>query len=159
MPNEIEFEVIRDTREQDGWSFSRSKAVTNIIDDKLDTGDYSIVGLSDKLCIERKATTSEVSNNISEKRFFAELERMMAYPHRFLICEFSFKDILDFPKNSGIPFHKQKFLRITAPYLLKNMTEIQTKYNVHIIYAGNKAYAETAADNVMRRIYELYGKK
>lgn len=159
MKKEIEFEVIRDTREQDGWTFSRSKAVTNIIDDKLDTGDYAVVGLVDKLCIERKATTAEIANNISERRFYAELERMQAYPHRFLVCEFAFKDVLDFPRNSGIPFNKQKFLRITAPFMLKTMTDIQVKYNVNVIYAGNKGYAEVAVDNVMRRIYELYGEK
>lgn len=157
MPTkEISFEIIRDTREQDGWTFSRSKVVENIIDDKLDTGDYTIVGLEDKLCIERKASTAEIAGNVSAKRFYDELERMQVYPHRFLICEFSFKDVLDFPHNSGIPYQKQKYLRITAPFILKSLSDIQVKYDVKVIYAGNKGNAEIAADNIMRRVYELY---
>src|SRR5688572_1939018 len=104
-PKDETFNVLRDTREQCGWIFSRSKAISLVIDSKLETGDYTIAGLEDKLCIERKASTAEIANNICEKRFFAELDRMLIFPHRFIICEFSFKDVLDFPKNSGIPNH------------------------------------------------------
>lgn len=156
-PNkEITFDVLRDTREQQGWSFSRSKAVLSITDTKLDTGDYTIAGMEKQLCIERKATTSEIANNICQKRFFAELERMLVIPHRFIICEFLFKDVLDFPKNSGIPDRQVKYLKITSQFMLKSLSEIEVKYGVSVIYAGNPQSAEIIADNLMRRVYEKY---
>jgi DNA excision repair protein ERCC-4 len=157
--NEKTFEVIRDTREQDGWTFSRSKVIDNIIDQKLDTGDYTIVGLEDKICIERKATTSEVSANICEKRFFAELVRMQTFEFRFLVCEFDFQDILTFPKNSGIPSHRHKYVKISPQFIMKNMSEIQIKYGVNVIYAGSKQAAEILVDNLLRRLYEYYNEE
>ena len=52
------YTVIRDTREQEGYTFEkftgRYTSCNGMIIKKLDTGDYSLVGLEDKLCIERK---------------------------------------------------------------------------------------------------------
>lgn len=155
---EITYEVLRDTREQQGWTFSRSKAVIGITDTKLDTGDYTVAGMEHYLCIERKASTSEIANNIGQKRFFAELDRMIAIPHRFIICEFQLKDVLDFPRNSGIPERQLKFLKITPQFMLKSLCEIEVKYGVSVIYAGNPQSAEIIADNLMRRVYEKYAK-
>lgn len=157
MPNkELIYDVLRDTREQQGWSFSRSKAVLSITDTKLDTGDYTIAGMEKYICIERKATTSEIANNICEKRFYAELDRMISIPHRFIICEFLFKDVLEFPRNSGIPERQLKFVKITPQFMLKSLCEIEVKYGISVIYAGNPQSAETIADNLMRRVYEKY---
>lgn len=157
MPSqEIIYDVLRDTREQQGWTFSRSKAVLSITDTKLDTGDYTITGMEKLLCIERKASTSEIANNICQKRFFAELDRMITIPHRFIICEFLLKDVLDFPRNSGIPERQVKFIKVTPQFMLKSLCDIEVKYGVSVIYAGNPQCAETVADNLMRRVYEKY---
>lgn len=153
---EITYEVLRDTREQQGWTFSRSKAVLSITDTKLDTGDYTITGMEKLLCIERKATTSEIANNICQKRFYDELDRMIAIPHRFIICEFLLKDVLDFPRNSGIPDRQLKFIKVTSQFMLKALCEIEVKYGASVIYAGNPQCAEIIADNIMRRVYEKY---
>ena len=62
------FTIIKDTREQDGYTFesssSRYHTCNGMISRKLDTGDYSIEGLEDKLCIERKASVVEFANNV-----------------------------------------------------------------------------------------------
>jgi len=41
------FTVIKDTREQDGYFFSEFNTCAGMIDQKLDTGDYSILGMED----------------------------------------------------------------------------------------------------------------
>ena len=60
----MSFSVIVDSREQIPFEFTSSK-IGNIINRKLNTGDYSIEGLEETLCIERKATVNEFYNNIT----------------------------------------------------------------------------------------------
>ena len=51
------FTIIKDTREQEGYTFepssSRYHTCNGMVLEKLDTGDYSLKGLEDKICIER----------------------------------------------------------------------------------------------------------
>ena len=81
------FLVVKDTREKDGWYFKESDYCQGMIDQKLDTGDYSVQGLEDVLCIERKGSVSEIANNIVDKRFDRELDRMKEFKYKFLILE------------------------------------------------------------------------
>ena len=72
------YTVIRDTREQEGYYFSEYDLCLGMIDQKLDTGDYSIVGLEDKICVERKGCVEELAINLGQKKhtFLREIERM-----------------------------------------------------------------------------------
>ena len=72
--------IIIDSREQKPWEFpGHTTAVA-----KLDTGDYSVKGLEDILCIERKQNTSEFAKNIIEKRYDDWTERMSKYKYCLL---------------------------------------------------------------------------
>ena len=103
------FTIIKDTREQDGYTFesssSRYHTCNGMISRKLDTGDYSIEGLEDKLCIERKASVVEFANNVGhdQVRFLKEIERMKDFRYKFLVLEFSLTDLMKFPEGSSIP--------------------------------------------------------
>ena len=52
------YKVIKDTREQDGYTFEsftgRYTSCKGMVVKKLDTGDYSLEGLEDRLCIEKR---------------------------------------------------------------------------------------------------------
>lgn len=158
MANQTTFDIIRDTREKDdfAWRFSLSKTINNIIIKKLDTGDYAIDGMIDKLCIERKCSTTEIANNIKEARFYRELDRMAIYPHKYIICEFDFSDILIFPKNSGMSRAVMEKIRMSPNYIIMKMSEIQIKYNIPVIYAGSSENAQIIAGSLMKRVYEQY---
>ena len=90
------YTVIKDTREQDGYTFEaftgRYTSCKGMIVEKLDTGDYSLEGLEDRLCIERKGRISELAINLGKDkaRFMREIERMKEFEFRFLVLEFSF---------------------------------------------------------------------
>ena len=81
MPKIQPFKIIKDTREQEGYTFepssSRYHKCEGMVVRKLDTGDYSLEGLEDKVCIERKASVVEFANNIGHDavRFAKEIER------------------------------------------------------------------------------------
>lgn len=146
--------VIKDTREQNGWDFPENEYCGGMVNRKLDTGDYSVLGLEDKLCIERKRSTGELAGNICEKRFFRELERMENFPHSFLILEFDYNDLILFPARSGIPPNKWKRLKITSRFLLKKMVEIDLQYKVKIIFAPHNGIERSSL--IFRYISEMY---
>ena len=81
--NKNDFTIIVDTREQHPWIFKEFTTAKR----KLDTGDYSIEGLEDKLCIERKNGIAEIANNMMENRFSDVIDRMSKYPHSYILIE------------------------------------------------------------------------
>ena len=79
-----DFTVIKDTREQEGYYFGKFNTCAGMVERKLDTGDYSIEGMEDKICIERKGCV-ELAQNLGSKKttFMKEIERMESFPHNF----------------------------------------------------------------------------
>lgn len=145
--------IIRDTREKVGyWDFSFYGHEQYIR--KLDTGDYSIEGYENNLCIERKKSTSELAINIGSdsKRFEAELERMKIYKYKYIILEFSVDDVLKFPKNSNIPKALASKIKISGQFIMKKILEYEKEYGVEIIFAGNQ---QKAIDLVLEIFQEI----
>ncbi len=130
--------IIKDTREKElhGWEFKESDFLSGTKQEKLDTGDYSIENFESVFTIERKATTSEIANNIHEERFKNELERLDNFKWPFLICEFTIADILTFPVNSGIPPRYWNKIKVKPQYLLSVIHGYMVKYKTKFIFAG-----------------------
>lgn len=151
----MSFDIIIDTREQTPWHFTDA-CVNTIVCTSLKTGDYTIVGFEDILCIERKRSVSEIARNVTEDRFIRELERMAAFPYSFLICEFAISDILVYPMGSDIPKNRWRKIRIRAPFILKRLSQIMINYHIPILFCENAQNASTIALNIMKRTYEKY---
>jgi len=149
------YTVIRDTREHNdkGWLFAKSSRCEGTETVKLDTGDYSVVGMEESFCIERKGSVTEFARNVTENRFERELERLESFDYPFIILEFSMADILDYPKNSGIPYSKRKQLRFRGPFILKRLIEFQMKYKTKILICGSRG--KEVASSIFKRIIEL----
>jgi|TARA_Y100001938_G_scaffold5779_1_gene7200 glucosamine 6-phosphate synthetase-like amidotransferase/phosphosugar isomerase protein len=162
MPKAPAYTVIKDTREQDGYTFerfeSRYHACAGMVVQKLDTGDYSLVGLEDKLCIERKGRISELAINLGKDkhRFMREIERMKDFPFKFLILEFSLKDVMDFPEGSDIPQENWNSIKITNKYMLKMLIEFQMYDDIHVIFCGNRKNAKLVVSSILKRVNEFY---
>ena len=148
------FIVIRDTREKDGWYFKESDYCEGMVNQKLDTGDYSIQGLEDVLCIERKASVAEIANNIVDDRFTRELDRMSEFKYKFLILEFGVEDILSFPVGSDIPKKSWNKIRISGRFILKRLAEIQIEYGISVIPCGNNLAAWHVVNSIMKRVFD-----
>ena len=156
MKKEPEFTIIKDTREQTPWLFDFEHTVAEEIG-TIKTGDYTIKGMEDKICIERKGCIEELAGNLGKdfSRFSKELIRMDQFPHSFIICEFALKDLIEYP------FHMnnvklQQTAKMSGKYLLKLIMEIQLQHNVKIMFCGNKFYATKTALSLMKRINERY---
>ena len=93
------YTVIKDTREQDGWFFSPYDRCSGMEVSTMKTGDYTIKGYEDLVCVERKGSVTEIATNLGKKKkaFQAEMERMKAFDFRFILLEFSASDVIDYP--------------------------------------------------------------
>ena len=150
------FTIIKDTREKQGYTFQASRTKYHVckgmVNRKLDTGDYSIEGLEDKVCIERKASVVELANNVgvSRRRFEAEIDRMQEFPHKFLVLEFSLTDLMDFPEGSDVPNSEIKKLRVTNKYMLRFLMEMQINHNVNVIFCDSKKNAKWTVLSILK---------
>lgn len=152
------FTVIRDTREKEnkGWVFNPTETCTGMVDQALDTGDYSLVGMEDLLCIERKGSVAELANNVTESRWPKFLARMERYEYKFLILDFSWESIIEFPMNSGIPLDKLKSIRISGKFLMRLLSEIQVNRGIHVLPCNDPITARYVASNIMKRVNEQH---
>lgn len=152
------FTVIKDTREQDGYFFGPFNTCAGMIEHKLDTGDYTIEGLEDKICVERKGCVEELAVNLGQKKhaFLDEIERMKPFPHKFLVLEFSLEDLLRFPDETRIPVKNKASLKITGKYMIKCLMEFALYNNIQILFCGNKHNAFLAVSSLFKRINEMY---
>jgi len=142
--------VYVDSREKIPWDFSD----VNCEISTLTTGDYTVAGLQDKLCIERKKSVSELSSNIVLDRFYKELGRMQSYRYKYIICEFSFGDIVNFPMGSDVPKHLWRKLRVGSKFIIKKVCDIMVEYNVPFIFGNTPFGARSIAFNIMKKVYD-----
>lgn len=141
--------IIIDTREQQPWEFpSHTVSVA-----KLDTGDYSIEGLENVLCIERKKTVGEFANNIVEKRYDDWTKRMAEFKYKFLILEFPLSSVYSFPIGSGIPKYLWNKTRISPKFIIKKLTELQIYHDIHILFCDSAQHASRLAEAIMYKVY------
>ena len=154
LPN---YTVIRDSREQKGhgWTFNehhpdrRSPRCEGMITDTLKTGDYSLVGYTDILAVERKFAFSELWGNYSAKKrpaFEEEMNRMSEIKHPYIIIESLFtSDIME--------LSPPQFARgVPGKSMVRWLMHLSAKYGVHIIPAGacSKKIAQMIFEEVIR---------
>lgn len=149
--------ILKDTREKNGWdfeSFDRCIAVANW---GLKTGDYTVKGLEKHLVIERKASTGELAINLGKKReaFENEIERMSKFRWKYIVCEFSIDDLMNFPKNSGIPKKQIQFVRMNGKFMWKKLCEYQENSGIQVVFCENKEHAEERAMIIFDEVTEI----
>lgn len=153
-----EYTVIVDTREQEGYFFKKFDKCKGAIRQKLDTGDYSIQGLEDKLCIERKGSIEELAINLGYKKatFYREIDRMKTYNDRFIVLEFSLDDLIKYPDKSRIPEEYRDKVKITGKYMLRCLMEFQVNDGINVVFCGNKENSFYFVGSLLKRINEKY---
>jgi ERCC4-type nuclease len=146
------FTIIIDTREQHPWEFPLHATANR----KLDTGDYSIEGLEDILCIERKNGVAEIANNMTESRFKDVINRMKTYKHAYILIECEYDQLMNYPIGSDVPKKAWGKIKISPAFILKFLTELSVQHNIHVIFCGSPSWAEKTALSIMKRVYEHY---
>lgn len=151
------FTIIRDTREkpEHGWIFEPNAHCWGTEVAKVDAGDYTVEGLEHYICIERKQTIDEFAHNCIEKRWQKCMSRMAKCKHSYLLFEFSWDDINNYPRSAKVPSRIRNKLRIPAAYIRKVIYTAREDYGIHVIACGDKYKAEKLAYRILRKAHEL----
>lgn len=142
--------IFCDDREKNGWDADYLGPGFKVVRRRLETGDYTIKGMEDIVCIEKKSGWGEIAVNVGTKRllenFRAELQRMGEYPIRFLV-------IHDDPSHM---YHTKTYAQHIGPNtLLQWFLRIQLEYGVPILCVGNKRIAKNTVRLLFRKILEF----
>lgn len=163
----MDYTILIDNREQQNW-LDESWKTAHVT---LETGDYSIAQSSslqskytDKdlnhfLCLERKKTVSELAQNLTKSAFKKEIERLANFKHKFLILEFSYTDVVNYPYNSSIPRSRWRKIRVRAPFILACLSGMMIHSNIQVIFAENRAGAIAIASEIIKRCIKILEKK
>ena len=150
MESYDDLKIIVDTREQQPWSFDFNEIAVA----KLDTGDYSVAGLEEVLCIERKKSVSEIANNIVEKRYKDWTKRMSKYKYKFLMLEFDLVDVYRYPRIPDVPKKLWEKIKVSPKFIIKCLIELQVYYNIQVVFCGDHENAERLALSIMKKVYQ-----
>lgn len=150
------FTILRDNKEKVGYwnlSFASHFGKEEVV--HLKTGDYTLKGFEDLICIERKKTTGEIAINLGQKykQFEAEMVRMSTIKYKYIICEFSIENLMEFPVNSGVPKYLWKYLRLSGQFMLSRINTLSESYGVEFIFAGCKTNAEQKAMELFTSVF------
>ncbi len=148
--------IIKDTREKRGWEFDMYPDVDAITMKTVYPGDYTLEGLEDIFCIERKATTGELAMNLGQKKkqFEKELQAMEEFKYKYIVCEFSLEDFANFPKNSGIPKKVWRKIKVTGRYLQSTLFRWSDKYDIELHFCGSRFNACEKAMEIFNEVLE-----
>ena len=154
--------IIIDNREQKPFfqTFFKTDGQVRTSFGTMDAGDYTIEGLEDFIAIERKASSGELYNNLAKKtmkdRFHREMGKLDTIQRAYIVCEFPESDLHIFPKNSGIPKSKQRYIKMSAKYFRKLIHEIKEGYNVEFVFCDNREHAEDVAYSLLKDAWNDY---
>jgi ERCC4-type nuclease len=138
--------IIADTREQEPLLFTRCSAEVGT----LPTGDYSVKGLEQHICIERKSLPDLVASTCSQQRgrFEAELLRAKAYRWAYLVIEATVGQVYDGGYRS----------RACPESVIGSVVAFSVRYGVMPIFAGNAEQAAKIVEHIalmcVRRLEE-----
>lgn len=144
--------IIQDTQEKIPFDFSFYDVEVKV--KKIPTGDYTVEGFEDIIVIERKASVDEIAGNFTRKKdaWWREMKRMSQVEYKYIICEFPFQDVIDYPKTSKAT----KPTRINGMVLSKSINLCISNYAVDVIFCDDKKQAEDKAFELLKDVYDNY---
>ncbi len=143
--------IIHDDREKDPWDQEYLGSGFILKQKRLKTGDYTIAGMDEILCIEKKSSWEELALNISiavhRKNFEAELRRMMEYKVRLLIIHDYYSRLRT--------LNNFRHTRTHPSVILGWLQNIQLEYGIQVMPIGPKPIAKAQVRQLLLKIVEF----
>ena len=137
--------IIADTREKQPWTFGSDVMVVR---GTLTTGDYSILGLADRVAIERKNLGDLVGTVIQDwLRFRKELYRLAGMDLACVMVEASIEDIREHRYES----------EANPDSVLGRVNSIIIDHGVQVLFCGSRVQAVHMAERLLRQAAKKYG--
>ena len=138
--------IIQDSREQAPYAFNAPRYAGTVVEvGTLQTGDYSLHGLEDKVAVERKSLPDLVQCLGREReRFERELLRGAALDAFAVVIEAGWADL------AGGNFRSQ----LNPHAACQSILSFMSRYRVPFLFAGSRAAAEYVAWGFLRQYIE-----
>ena len=134
--------ILIDSREQLPYEFD-SESV-EVKRHALETGDYSLAGFEDQVCIERKSLQDYVQSVIKQReRFLREVKKLREIPYACIVIEGDLTDIMGKRYRSGA--HPNSVLGATLSLLID--------YNIPVCFCSDRQLAKTFTEMFLKRVY------
>ncbi len=136
--------ILIDTREPDPHPWE-SHFTVGTCRATLPTGDLSLAGCGDLICIERKTLDDLISCLCAGRhRFSRELQRAQRIRQFYLICEGSYHDLL-----KG-QYHSKMHPRAAW----ESEIALQSRYGIPFLFAGNEEMAARLGESILLRWFK-----
>lgn len=136
-----ELVVAVDSREQLPYEFEGARTVT------LRTGDYSVLGIEDKVAIERKRPEELYAcAGRDRERFIHELERLATHQYAAIVVEGTLADLLS--SNWSAVSHRA---------VINSLVAWSIRYGVHVWLAGDRALAQALTLRLLEKFHQERG--
>ena len=136
-----DYTIIVDSREQKPY-FNKNIEVKG-----LKTGDYSIKGYENKICIERKSLIDLFGTlGAGNKRFKKELERAQELDYFAIIIDGTFRQVRD--KDFEGSYHS----KMKGYIINKILFTLIVKYNIHVFFGGDRKQSKS----IIKQIFDAY---
>ena len=140
--NENDFTVVIDSREQHPYTFGRS------IIKALKSGDYSILGLEDRITIERKTKEDAYSSlGAGRARFEKELIRLSEYDYGAIVIESNLDDFL----------HAPAYTQMNPKAAMNSLVSWSVRYKVFIFFASDRLHAMALVYRLLEKYFKHRG--
>ena len=136
--------VVVDSREQDGYRFDNAPLYANTVVERgcLQTADYSLAGLTDKVGIERKSLQDAVQSLGRERdRFARELERARGLDCFALVIEADFASLA----------HHDYRGQLNAHSAVQSLAAFVARWRLPVIFAGSRDGGQYAVWSILQQ--------
>jgi ERCC4-type nuclease len=139
--------IVSDTREQKPFSFKKLniKEKPEVKRAALKTGDYSIEGYEDRVCIERISMVDLFGScGQGRDRFEREFQRMSKFEYAALVVEVDWKQMYKYPPARS---------KMSPKIILRTLLAWHMRYQVHIWPCPGRKFAEKVTYLLLDRFY------
>lgn len=138
--------IMRDTREQAGYTFGCIRPQPTVMAATLLTGDYSLRGFEDKITVERKSSPDAFGSFGKDRaRFERELARLATFEFAAVVIEADWLQIIRRPP---------KFSRLNPKTVLASVVAWQQRHGVHFWACPDRIFAEKITFRLLERYWQ-----
>ena len=143
------FTIVIDTREQLPYNFVDHDPELVVVD-TLKTGDYSLRGLEDKVCVERKSKADAYGTiGKGRARFLRELTRMSTMDYAAIIIECTIADFLIQP-----PYSK-----LNPNSAIQSVISWSIRFGVHVHFVNRRVYGRAFTYRILEKFWRNHLKE
>ena len=139
-----QIKLVADTREQMPFQFKNET-----VRGALQTGDYSVLGLEDRIAIERKETNDLINCLCHDrKRFQKELLRSKTLDYFAIVAECSYSSLVNGDFRSDM----------SPKSAIQTLLAFSVRYRLPVFFAENAAYGAMITESLLLKFAREYWK-